>query len=285
MIPIRPALLLLALAGAAGAHSVSLSTGELAIDGLVGRYRLRLPAYELRHVSEAERVLLGAVEIAGARLAERRCFDDGYSHVCEGRFVFAAEPEDIQVTTRLHEVVVSNHVHILHARKGALLGQIVLDAKSPRGRIQFRPAGVLESAVRARPLLVVTALLAACALAVAPNPAALAAFLAGAFAGAFFPFTITPGFGEALLAVAAAYIAFEAAWTAGSPFRWAAAGILGLCWSLYAAGTILSATSRAGAAAVLAAAGFAISFGTRRTRVAPKILLGAALAWFAVSLF
>ena len=53
-------LLLLFLSSMAFAHVVSMSSGELHVEGRMGSYELRIPMYEVAHVSNPETALLAA---------------------------------------------------------------------------------------------------------------------------------------------------------------------------------------------------------------------------------
>ena len=49
--------LVLVAAGTAGAHVVSMSSGDISIDGTHARYELRMPIYEMAHVTDPERAI------------------------------------------------------------------------------------------------------------------------------------------------------------------------------------------------------------------------------------
>ena len=72
----RRALLLLIAALPAAAHVMSMSSGDLTVDGARAHYELRMPLYEITHVANPERVLLEHVRFSGARMTLRECHTD-----------------------------------------------------------------------------------------------------------------------------------------------------------------------------------------------------------------
>jgi hypothetical protein len=54
------ALCLISAALAATAHMMSMSTGEIRVEGARARYEFRVPLYEVAHVTDPERTLLNA---------------------------------------------------------------------------------------------------------------------------------------------------------------------------------------------------------------------------------
>ncbi|MEO8371068.1 MAG: hypothetical protein ABI806_17930, partial [Candidatus Solibacter sp.] len=61
----------------AAAHVMSMSSGDLAIEGSHAHYELRMPLYEVAHVASPERTLLEHVRFSGARLVRSECRGDG----------------------------------------------------------------------------------------------------------------------------------------------------------------------------------------------------------------
>src|SRR5262245_11293022 len=76
----KNALFLLSVAAAAWAHMVSMSTGEIRLEGTRGRYEFRVPSYEVAHVTDPERTLLDAIKFSSAgrpaRRTEAKCQND-----------------------------------------------------------------------------------------------------------------------------------------------------------------------------------------------------------------
>src|ERR1041384_6325751 len=59
------------LAWAAAAHVVSMSSGELAIEGVRAHFELRMPLYEIAHVPQPENTLLENIRFSsGGRAAK-----------------------------------------------------------------------------------------------------------------------------------------------------------------------------------------------------------------------
>src|ERR1035438_10091263 len=85
------ALWLVLLAWPLGAHVLSMSSGDLAIGGARAHYELRMPLYELAHVSNPERTLLEHIRFSGARLVRSQCGADPArnTYICDARSEFA----------------------------------------------------------------------------------------------------------------------------------------------------------------------------------------------------
>jgi len=64
---IRALLTLCMVVWPAAAHVMSMSSGDLAVEGARAHYELRMPLYEVAHVEAPERALLEHVRFAGAR--------------------------------------------------------------------------------------------------------------------------------------------------------------------------------------------------------------------------
>ena len=60
------------LACPAAAHVMSMSSGDLAIDGARAHYELRMPLYEVADVTSPERTLLEHVRFAGCTHGAQR---------------------------------------------------------------------------------------------------------------------------------------------------------------------------------------------------------------------
>ncbi|MBM3775215.1 MAG: hypothetical protein FJW37_08635, partial [Acidobacteria bacterium] len=90
-------LLLLLLPASLLAHMMSMSTGDLTVEGARAHYVLRMPDYEIAHVKDPERSLFEHLRFTGgggpARLAAHACRSapaEG-SYICEADYEFPGE--------------------------------------------------------------------------------------------------------------------------------------------------------------------------------------------------
>jgi hypothetical protein len=246
----RRAACALLLAGPAWAHVVSMSTGDLAVDGARASYELRMPLYEIAHVARPERALLEHVRFAGAALASSSCASDEArgQYVCRAEYTFERGPEQIDAECTLASITVPNHVHMLRARMGDKRDQALFDVSFPRATLRFRPPTAAEVAMEEAGAGFLRALggpaqilfLAALALAARGRRelAALAAmFVAGqAAAVVAAPHTAwqpAPRFVEAAAALTIAYLAIEVLLLPKAGARWLIAGVLGIFHGLF----------------------------------------------------
>jgi hypothetical protein len=234
----------------ASAHVVSMSSGDLTVEGAHAKYELRMPLYEIAHVPHPETALLDHVRFAGAKLVSRHCAEDAarQSYVCEAEYDFAAPPERIDVECTLASITVPNHVHMLRAAMGGKHDQGIFDAAFPRATLRFRPPTAVETAVTEAAGGFLQALggpvqilfLAALALA-ARSRRELAALVAMFLAGQVLAVVVTPRlqwqpaprFVEAAAALTVAYLAIEILLLPKAGSRWAVAGVLGVFHGLY----------------------------------------------------
>ena len=63
-------LLLFLFGGCLYAHVVSMSSGELHVNGRTAIYELRIPMYEVAHVTHPETALLDQLKFEGARRSD-----------------------------------------------------------------------------------------------------------------------------------------------------------------------------------------------------------------------
>jgi len=244
--------LLLACEFPAFAHMVSMSTGDLHVDGSRAQYELRMPMYEVAHVKDPDRTLLEHIRFRaaggdGKRIAQN-CSDQQGTYVCTATYDFPAPVEVLQAECTFAQITVPNHVHLLRAYKGDKTDQAVFDLSFTTAEIRFRPPTAFETAVRETsagfmraagglaPLL----FLAALALAARSRPELLlstAAFLvAEAIACVLAPRLapqLSPRFIEAAAALTIAYLAFEIILLPNSGKRWLIVGALGLFHGTY----------------------------------------------------
>lgn len=298
----------LLFAAAASAHVMSMSTGDLAIEGARAHYELRLPLYEVDHVSRPEVTLLEHVHFAGARTAVHSCHADAAAdtYVCDADYVFPAPVEEVAVECTLASVTVPGHIHLLRATLGGKTQEAVFDRAFTRGTLRFRDPPAAEEAVNEASAGLLRALdgpaawllLGALALAARSKrelAAMTLAFVAAqAVSAAGIPLAgwqPAPRFVEAAAALAVAYLAAEILLLPRAGARWAVAAALGAIHGLWLVLFLASTRYRAalvltgaavGEAAVVAALGWAASRmkWSRAAPVAAAALLVLGLAWF-----
>jgi hypothetical protein len=235
------------------AHVVSMSTGEVKLDGTRLTFELRMPAYEAAHVANPATDLLNAMDFRPARELSRSCGPQGDTYVCRAEYEFPAPPERLDVTCRLASVTVPNHVHMLRATNGDKSDQAAFDASFTKAQLRFRPPTGTELAVRDmgagfwRALSGPAQLLFVLALAVAARRSREMAALCGAFAlgqvlacvvAIHARFWLSPRFLEAAAALTIAYLAVEVLFLRDAGGRWAVAGALGVIHGVYFAMTL-----------------------------------------------
>jgi hypothetical protein len=279
------------------AHVVSMSTGELRVDGPLADYELRMPMYEVAHVANPD-TLLDHIRFVGAHRVSAKCHEDAGTYVCQAHYEFSGLVDRIAVDCTFYQVTVPNHVHLLHAVQGSNSDQAVFDRTFPRAELRFRPpsrfeilsremlAGCWHAVVSPAGVFLLVLMIAARS---AREAALLAAvYLAGQWAirplAPRIPFQFSPRFIEAAMALTVAYLALEILLLPQAGKRWAVVLVLGLFHGLYFAAfppTYLAGAQLFEAAAVTLL--FAISLkwmglGARRTAAA--ILLAVGVAWF-----
>jgi hypothetical protein len=248
------ALWLTLLAWPLAAHVMSMSSGDLAIDGARAHYELRMPLYEVAHVSNPERTLLEHIRFSGARLMRSQCGADPArgTYVCDADYEFAAPVDRLDVECTLAAITVPNHVHLLRAslreKSGDKRDEAVFDLGFTRATLRFRPLTAAEIAitqagagfVRALGGTVQVLFLAALVLAARSRRELLAIaamFLVGQAASvlamAHVLWQPAPRFVEAATALAVAYLAVEILLFPQAGARWLVAGVLGALDGLY----------------------------------------------------
>ncbi len=298
----------------AGAHMVSISTGEARLEGRKLHYELRMPLYEVAHVRNPENILLDYIRFEGAQLRQKNCRAEPDTYVCTADYEFEAEPERLKVECKFYTVTVPNHVHLLRASHGDRSDQAVLDLSFPRSEIRFRPpsgwetmmsqigGGMMRSLGGAAQLLFLASLVLA-ARSLRELMALTGCFLLGqALSCAIVPslqWQPAPRFVEAAAALTIAYLAVEILVLPAAGQRWAVVAVLGLFHGLglalfvrstdYSPALVLSG---AALAEVPVIAAFAWLF-HKITRAAPAIrlvrvcasaLVAVGLVWFFVRL-
>lgn len=234
------------------AHMVSMSTGDLKVEGTRAHFELRIPMYEVSHVHDPEHTLLSHIRFEGGggwgMPSGQNCRQEQDTYACTADYQFPAPVETVQVECTLASVTVPNHVHLLRAYRGDKTDQAVFDLSYTREELRFRPPTGFETAVRETsagfmraagglaPLL----FLAALALAARSRRelvALAASFLAAeALACAIAPriaLSLSPRFIEAAAALTIAYLAFEIILLPQSSMRWMVVAVLGLFHGAY----------------------------------------------------
>jgi hypothetical protein len=289
-----------ALASAAAhAHVVSMSSGELNVEGRRASYELRMPMYELQHVALPERALLDQVKFGDGRRTAGSCRQDRENYVCSAAYEFARPvPDKLEVECTLFRVTVPNHVHLLRATQGSNADQAVFDQRFTRAEVRFRPPSPAEVFARqvfsgaGQLLRSVTGLLFLAALALAARSwregALLAAmFLAGEWAARPLaprvPIPLAPAFLDAATALTSAYLAVDVLLLPQSRARWMPVPVLGLIHGLpfaaFPAGYLAGASSIQILAVALATAA-ALRLPDMLRRILTAGVLAAGLGWF-----
>jgi len=236
------------ICGCAYAHVVSMSSGELHVNGRTATYELRMPIYEIAHVTNPETSLLNQVKFRGGRRTSSNCQEQNGSYVCRADYEFDQPvPDKIEVECTLFQVTVPNHVHLLYAVQGPNADQVVFDQTFRQVEVRFHPpsrAEVIAKAAAAgiaRLVKSVSGFLFLAVLVLAARNTREIGILAIAFlAGEWLaqplapriPMSFSPEFLEALLALTVAYLAAEVVFLPESRARWAVVPILGIAHGL-----------------------------------------------------
>ena len=297
-------------------HMVSMSTGDLRVDGARAHYELRIPIYEVAHVRDPGRAFFEHIQFKGgggaAHALEQACSDQKDTYVCTADYDFPAPPDAIAVECTFASITVPNHVHLLRAYRGAKTDQAVFDLSFTRAELRFRPPSAFETGVReawagfmravegAAPLLFLGALVLA-----ARNRRELLMLFGGLLGGELaaivaapaLRLNLPPRFIEAAAALTIAYLALEIALLPQSRARWIVVAVLGLFHGLYFASFLSDSgfgpvAFFGGVTLAQALVICALALITRRvltmSRVVPvaaSVLLCTGLAWFFMRLW
>ena len=293
-------LLLLLLSSTAFAHVVSMSSGELHVEGRMATYELRIPMYEVAHVTSPETALLDHVKFEGAQRTSSSCMEQDGAYVCRASYEFDHPvPDKIEAECTLFEVTVPNHVHLLYAVQGSNSDQEVFDQSFRNVEVRFHPPSRAELIAKdaaagiARLLKSVSGLLFLAVLVLAARSTREAGILTLAFfAGEWLarplsphiPLAFSPEFLEAVLALTVAYLAAEVVFLPESRARWMVIPVLGVAHGLpFAAFPPLYLTAAQVVQLVFIAALWLIvrkmPLGWRRPGAV--VLLAAGIGWFA----
>jgi hypothetical protein len=312
------ALYALPLAAPLAGHMVSMSTGDLKVDGARATYELRMPMYEVAHVHEPEHTLLDHVRFRGAGVwakpSSESCRQEQDTYVCAAEYHFPAPVETLRAECTLASVTVPNHIHLLRAYRGDKSDQAVFDLSYTQAEIRFRPPTAFETATREiaagfmraagglAPLLFLVSL-ALAARSRRELVALTASFLAAeALACAIAPhlrLSLSPRFIEAAAALTIAYLAFEIILLPQSSSRWMVVAVIGLFHGAYfaaflnesgyhlptfLAGVMFCELLLIGLFAFLLDRLTRLTFLRRAVPVAASLLLAVAIAWFLLRL-
>ena len=250
----RAPLFLTLLALQAHAHVVSMSSGELKIDGPKATYELQIPSYETQTLKDPEHALLDNIHFASGgaegQILTRACSSDGATLTCKATYLFNTDIDRLQVDCKFHTVLVANHVHMLRASKtsGPDAGrsdQAFFDISYQTAELRFHPPSLAEILLRDagsgfwRALSALASILFLTSVLVAaksPRNLALllAMFLLGELAASLWgPRQLSPRFLEAAAALTVAYLAIEVLLLPEAGQRWIVVGLLGAFHGLY----------------------------------------------------
>ena len=236
------------------AHVMSMSSGELTVDGTRASYELRMPLYEIVHLEEPERSLLDnfrlfqqGTEVRAKKSSCRANADEGV-YRCEAAFEFPQPVEQLDVECTFAAVTVPNHVHVLRATRADVTEQAVFDFSFTRSTIRFTPptpAEMLFSQTGAgfvRVLLGPFQILFLLALVLAGRSRKELLWIAVAFlfaeavsavVVAYKDWQPPPRFVEAAAALTVAYLAVEILVLADAGHRWLVAAGMGVFHGFY----------------------------------------------------
>ena len=295
---------LLCFAGAdASAHVVSMSTGELRVDGPTATFELRIPMYEVAQVAHPETALLAQFRFGDGHLTKSACHAENATYVCRGEYEFASlHLNSLDVQCALFQATVPNHVHLLTAFQGTNSDQEVFDQRFQGADVRFHPPSTAERILReagggaTRAAESAAGVLFLIGLALAARSKREALLLASVFLfaecaarplGPLLPLSFSARSLEAILGLTVAYLATEVLLLPEGHWRWVAVAALGLCHGLSLAG--FPAGYLTGALPLQAVALALLSTGVFRMprawlRPAAALVLAAGVAWFGTRL-
>ncbi len=295
------------------AHTISMSTAELKLEGSKGIYELRMPAYEVTHVQKPEQTLFEHVQFSNGGMAakptEKTCRREGLTFICGAVYDFGKPVETVDVTCTFARITVPNHVHVLKAYLGPKTDQAVFDVTYEKAELRFRPPTALETAIKQigagmlGSLTPIAGLLFLAALALSGRTwrellLVVAAFTIGEVMAALLLGRLhvewAPRFVEAAMALSVAYLATEILFLPDAGGRWIVCGALGLFHGLYFAVFIRDTDYRAlyvlSGALVVELVVIAIFWAIvrrfpRMVRYATMVLMAIGASWFGLRLF
>jgi hypothetical protein len=231
---------------------VSMSTGELKVNGNRAHYELRMPTYEVAHVREPEHTLLEHIRFKSAgnwgKLTAQSCADEQGTYICNADYEFPAPVDELLIECTYPSITVPNHVHLLRAYLGDKTDQAVFDLSFTSAEIRFRPptgfettlkeitSGFMRASGGLAPLLFLASLVLAARSRRELIVLTAAFLMAESLACVVAPritFPLSPRFIEAAAALTIAYLAFEVILLPNSGMRWLVVGVLGLFHGVY----------------------------------------------------
>jgi hypothetical protein len=233
---------------------MSMSNGELSLDGDEAVLSIRVPDYEVQQLPDAQQALLAAfrLRVEGQELVRTAgdCAANAAesSYDCTSRFAWPEGAAVVEVECDLPDAVAPNHVHVLRAVSPEGAEQQVFDYASRKQTFRFRPMGVVErvlseaKAGAVRILLGPAQMLFLFSLVVAARgrrelvqmtAAFLATLAATAVAVSVLSWQPPPGFADAAGALTIAYLAVETLTLPEAGGRWLVAGGMGSFHGLY----------------------------------------------------
>ena len=286
----RLARLIVLIAVQLDAHTISMSTGDLRLEGTRAEYTLRMPLYEAAHVQAPERELLNAMRFSSggvrATLVKRSCAPSQKEgmYVCLASYEFSTALREVDIECRLARITVPTHVHLLRASREGRTDQAIFDHAFETATLRFREKSNFP--LPAKQIAACSLLAVALALAgrngkeillglIAFAAAALAVFLLAGRFGLLLP----PRFVEAAVALAVTYVSTELLLLPRAGGRWAVAAVAGAPFGLFH-----SKTELAPGVALTVALTFLLWLGIRHltaARLYLTLLLGVCAAgWF-----
>jgi hypothetical protein len=312
----KQVLLLVVTATPLCAHVMSMSTGDVTVDGAHAHYELSMPVYEIAQLPNPDTALFDHIRFSTAgqpgRLVKKSCREDirQGAYLCSADYEFPIPVDRLDAECTFYQVTVPNHVHLLRAMKEGKNDQAIFDFSFTKAEIRFTPPTPAEIAitqtgagfVRALGGLAQILFLATLALA-ARSRRELAAlggmFLLGQIAAVVVEPRINwdpaPRFVEAATALTIAYMAVEILALPAAGKRWLIAGVLGVFHGLYFALFLrnsefhaLYVLSGAALAEILLIAIFGFVFARigrlaanfKPVQVSASLLLGIGMFWF-----
>jgi hypothetical protein len=298
------------------AHVMSMSTGDVTVEGNRAHYELSMPIYEIGELKNPESALFDHIHFSTAgqsgHLVRRACHPDigQGAFLCSADYEFPIAVDRLDIDCTFHQVTVPNHVHLLRAQKDGKNGQAIFDFTAATAQIRFDPPTAAETFftetgagfVRALGGLAQILFLATLALAARTRRELMALtgmFLLGQIAAALIApglnWSPAPRFVEAATALTIAYMAVEILVLPEAGKRWLIAGVLGIFHGLYFA--LFLRTSEFHALYVLSGAAMAeailivffafcfsriarLASGYRPAQVSAGLLLGVGMFWF-----
>ena len=214
------------------AHVMSMSTGDIAIEGSHAHYELNMPVYEIAQLpANPDTALFEHIKFSTAgqpgRLIKKSCHEDmpQGAYLCSADYEFPIAVDRLDVECTFYQVTVPNHVHLLRAVKEGKNDQAIFDFSFTNAQIRFTPptraeiaitqtgAGFVRAAVGGLVQILFLATLALAARTRRELAALAGMFLLGQIAAAVLAPRLNwdppPRFVEAATALTIAYMAVE----------------------------------------------------------------------------